>query len=186
MADDDLTVTGMAGRYATALYDLAEESKSVNAVAADLDRFAALLEGSDDLKRLVRSPAFSAEEQLAAVGAILDKAGISGIAGNFIRLAARNRRLFAIEGMIRAFRALVARAKGEAVAEVTVAETLSDAKLDEIRAALAAAVGKDIKLNVKIDPAILGGLIVKVGSRMVDSSLKTKLNSMKLAMKEVG
>lgn len=186
MADDDLTVTGMAGRYATALYDLAEESKSVNAVAADLDRFAALLEGSDDLKRLVRSPAFSAEEQLAAVGAILDKAGISGIAGNFIRLAARNRRLFAIEGMIRAFRALVARAKGEAVAEVTVAETLSDAKLDEIRAALAATVGKDIKLNVKIDPAILGGLIVKVGSRMVDSSLKTKLNSMKLAMKEVG
>ncbi len=186
MADDDLTVTGMAGRYATALYELADEAGSVDAVAADLARFKEMLDGSADLMRLVKSPVFTAEEQLAAIDAILARAGIGGLAANFIRLTAKNRRLFAVEGMIRGYNQIVARVRGEVTAEVRVAEKLPDARIAEIRAALAESVGKDVLMNVTVDPSILGGIVVKVGSRMVDASLKTKLNSIKLAMKEVG
>jgi F-type H+-transporting ATPase subunit delta len=182
---DDATVTGMAGRYATALHELADESGTVDTVLADLGRFEALIAESDDLKRLVRSPVFSADEQLAAISAILDRAGIGGLAGNFIKFAASNRRLFAVEGMIRAFRALVARARGEATAEVTVAEPLSEARMNELRAALRDTSGRDVHVDVTVDPAIIGGMIVKLGSRMIDSSLRTRLNAIHQAMKEV-
>jgi F-type H+-transporting ATPase subunit delta len=174
----------MAGRYATALFDLALEANAVEAVKADLDRFDALVADSADLSRLVRSPIFSADEQLKALAAVLDRAGIRGLAANFLKLAASNRRLFAVRDMIKAFRALVARHKGEATAEVTVAEPLKDAHGDALRAALKSVTGKDVDLDVKVDPAILGGLVVKVGSRMVDTSLRTKLNAIKHAMKE--
>ena len=174
----------MAGRYATALFDLALEANAVEAVKADLDRFDALVADSADLRRLVRSPIFSADEQLQALAAVLDRVGIRGLAANFLKLAASNRRLFAVRDMIKAFRALVARHKGEATAEVTVAEPLKDAHGDALRAALKSVTGKDVDLDVKVDPAILGGLVVKVGSRMVDTSLRTKLNAIKHAMKE--
>jgi F-type H+-transporting ATPase subunit delta len=174
----------MAGRYATALFDLALEANAVEAVKADLDRFDALVADSGDLNRLVRSPIFSADEQLQALAAVLDRAAIRGLAANFVKLAASNRRLFAVRDMIKAFRALVARHKGEATAEVTVAEPLKDAHGDALRAALKSVTGKDVDLDVKVDPAILGGLVVKVGSRMVDTSLRTKLNAIKHAMKE--
>ena len=174
----------MAGRYATALFELALEANAVEAVQADLDRFDALVAESTDLTRLVRSPVFSAEEQLQALSAVLDRAGISGLAANFLKLAASNRRLFAVRDMIKAFHALVAQHKGEVTAEVTVAEPLKDQHVDALRAALKSVTGKDVDLDIKIDPAILGGLIVKLGSRMVDSSLRTKLNGIKHAMKE--
>jgi len=174
----------MAGRYATALFDLAIEANAVEAVKADLDRFDALVAESADLNRLVRSPIFSADEQLQALAAVLDRAGIRGLAANFLKLAASNRRLFAVRDMIKAFRALVAQHKGEATAEVTVAEPLKDAHGDALRAALKSVTGKDVDLDVKVDSAILGGLVVKVGSRMVDTSLRTKLNAIKHAMKE--
>jgi F-type H+-transporting ATPase subunit delta len=174
----------MAGRYATALFDLALEANAVEAVKADLDRFDALVAESADLNRLVRSPIFSADEQLQALAAVLDRAGIRGLAANFLKLAASNRRLFAVRDMIKAFRALVAQHKGEATAEVTVAEPLKDAHGDALRAALKSVTGKDVDLDVKVDSAILGGLVVKVGSRMVDTSLRTKLNAIKHAMKE--
>ena len=174
----------MAGRYATALFDLARETNAIEAVKADLDRFDALVADSPDLTRLVRSPVFSTEEQLQALSAVLDRAGIRGLAANFLKLAASNRRLFAVRDMIKAFRALVAQHKGEATAEVTVAEPLKDQHVDALRAALKAVTGKDVDLDVKVDPAILGGLVVKLGSRMVDSSLRTKLNGIKHAMKE--
>ena len=175
----------MAGRYATALFELALESKAVDAVKKDLDQFDALIADSADLNRLVRSPVFDADEQLKALSAILAKAGIAGIAANFLRVITTNRRLFAVRDMIRGYRALVARHKGEVTAQVTVAEKLNDTHLDTLKSALKTVTsGKDINLDVKIDPAIIGGLIVKVGSRMVDSSLRTKLNSIKLAMKE--
>ena len=133
----------------------------------------------------MRSPVFGAEEQSKALAAVLDKAGIGGLAANFLSLVASNRRLFAVRDMIRGFRALVAKHKGEVTAEVTVAEKLSDAHLEELKSALKAVTGgKAVDLNVKIDPAIIGGLTVKLGSRMVDSSLRTKLNSIKNAMKE--
>ena len=175
----------MAGRYGHALFELALDSKAVDAVKADLDRFDAMIAGSPDLNRLVRSPVFDADSQLRALAAILDKAGIKGLAANFLRVITTNRRLFAVRDMIRAYRALVARHKGEVTAQVTVAEPLSDQHLDALKDALKSVTGgKDIDFDVKIEPAIIGGLIVKVGSRMVDSSLRTKLNAIKIAMKE--
>ena len=186
MATQDPSVSGVSGRYATALFELARDAQSVDAVLADLDRFDALLAESDDLKRLVRSPVFSADTQMKALGAVLEKAEISGVSANFLKVLTVNRRLFAVTDVIRAFRALVANFKGEATADVTVAEALSDSNLDALKAALKSVTGKDVTLNVKVDPSIIGGLVVKLGSRMVDSSLRTKLNSIKNAMKEAG
>jgi F-type H+-transporting ATPase subunit delta len=185
VAGADQTVSGVAGRYATALFELALENKAVDAVKKDLDQFDALIADSADLNRLVRSPVFGVDEQLKALSAILAKAGIGGLAENFLRVITTNRRLFAVRDMIRAYRALVARHKGEVTAHITVAQKLSDTHLDALKSALKSVTsGKDIDLDIKIDPAIIGGLVVKVGSRMVDSSLRTKLNSIKLAMKE--
>lgn len=186
MAAEDPSVSGVSGRYATALFELARDEKSVDAVKADLDKFAALLSESADLARLVRSPVFTADDQRKALGAVLAKAGISGITANLINVLVANRRLFAVSDVIRAFNALVAKFKGEATADVTVAEPLSDKNLDALKAALKTVTGKDVALNVKVDPSIIGGLVVKLGSRMVDSSLRTKLNSIKHAMKEAG
>ena len=186
VATEDPSVSGVSGRYATALFELARDSKSVDAVKADLERFSALLNESPDLARLVRSPVFTAETQGKALGAVLDKAGIGGITAKFLKVLTANRRLFVVNDVIRAFRALVAKFKGEATADVTVAEKLSSKNLDALKAALKSVSGKDVDLNVKIDPTIIGGLIVKLGSRMVDSSLRTKLNSIKHAMKEAG
>jgi F-type H+-transporting ATPase subunit delta len=185
VAGEDPIISGMAGRYATALFELARDNKAVDAVKKDLDQFDALANGSADLNRLVRSPVFGADEQLKALSAILAKAGITGLAANFLRVITTNRRLFAVRDMIRAYRALVARHKGEVTAQVTVAEKLNDKNLDALKSALKSVTGgKDIDLEVEVDPAIIGGMIVKVGSRMVDSSLRTKLNSIKFAMKE--
>jgi F-type H+-transporting ATPase subunit delta len=186
VAAEDPSVSGVSGRYATALFELARDEKSIDAIKADLDRFDGMLGDSADLTRLVRSPVFSADTQSKALAAVLDKAGISGIAANFLRVLTANRRLFVVSEVIRAFRALVAKFKGEATADVIVAETLSDKNLDALRTALKTVTGKDVALNVKIDPSIIGGLVVKLGSRMVDSSLRTKLNSIKHAMKEAG
>ncbi|MGE5156717.1 MAG: F0F1 ATP synthase subunit delta [Gemmatimonas sp.] len=186
MAAEDPSVSGVSGRYATALFELARDEKAIDAVAADLDKFEALLNDSADLRRLVRSPVFSAEVQLKALSAVLEQAGIAGISANFLKVLTANRRLFAVADVIRAFRALVARFRGEAAADVTVAETLSEKNLDALKSALKSVTGKDVTLNVKVDPAIIGGLVVKLGSRMIDSSLRTKLNSIKHAMKEAG
>jgi F-type H+-transporting ATPase subunit delta len=175
----------MAGRYATALFELARDEKTVDAVKADLDAFDRLLSESADLNRLVRSPVFGADEQGRALSAVLEKAGIKGLAANFLKLVASNRRLFAAHDMIRGFRALVAKHKGEVTAEVVVVEKMSDPHLQALKDALKSVTGgKAVDLNIKVDPAIIGGLTVKLGSRMVDSSLRTKLNSIKNAMKE--
>jgi F-type H+-transporting ATPase subunit delta len=174
----------MAGRYATALFELARETGAIDAVKADLERFDALIGDSPDLNRLVRSPVFSADEQLHALTAVLDRAGIGGLSARFLKLITSNRRLFAVRDMVRGYRELVAQQKGEATAEVTVAETLKDEHLASLKDALKAVSGKDVDLKIKVDPAIIGGLVVKLGSRMVDSSLRTKLNSIKHAMKE--
>ncbi|KPF98769.1 ATP synthase F0F1 subunit delta [Rhodopseudomonas sp. AAP120] len=186
MASEDPSVSGVSGRYATALFELARDEKVVDAVKADLDKFSALLKDSPDLIRLVRSPVFGAEVQTKALGAVLDKAGITGISANFLKLLAANRRLFAVADVIRAYRTLVAKFKGEATADVTVAENLSDKNLEALKTALKSVTGKDVTLNINVDPAIIGGLVVKLGSRMVDSSIRTKLNSIKHAMKEAG
>jgi F-type H+-transporting ATPase subunit delta len=186
VAGENPILTGMAGRYATALFELALDVNAMDSVEADLKTFDRLLDESADLSRLVRSPVFTPDVQSKALAAVLDKAGIGGLAARFLKVVAANRRLFAVRDIIRAHAALVARHKGEVSAEVMVAEPLSAAHLAEINATLHAVTGKDVRLDVKVDPAIIGGLVVKLGSRMVDSSLRTKLNALRHAMKEVG
>ena len=186
MAAEDTSVSGVSGRYATALFELARDQKVVDEVKADLDRFEAMLGESADLKRLVRSPVFSSDMQAKALNAVLEKAEITGTSAKFLKVLTANRRLFAVADVIRAFRALVAKYKGEATADITVAEQLNEKNLDALKTALKSVTGKDVALNVKVDPSIIGGLVVKLGSRMVDSSLRTKLNSIKHAMKEAG
>lgn len=185
MASDEPIMASVAGRYASALFELANEERAIADVEKKLTEFQALLDGSPDLERLIRSPVFSAEDQLKALSAILDRAQIGGLAGNFLRLIAKNRRLFAVPDMIRAFRALTARARGEVEAEVTSAFQLKDGQVEALKEALRASAGKDVRLNLRVDPALIGGLIVKLGSRMIDSSLRTKLGSLKVRMKEV-
>jgi len=177
------TVSGVPGRYATALFELAQEAKSLDQVAVDLDTFSRMMDESEDLVRLVRSPVFAAHDQIRALDALFAKADIKTLAANFIRLVARNRRLFAIADMIDAYLTLLAAQRGEISAEVTSAEKLSARQVSRLKAELKAAVGSDVLLAQKVDSAILGGLIVKVGSRMMDNSLATKLNTLKVAMK---
>lgn len=186
MADTSQLISGVAERYASSLFELALEAGSVDKVGADLDRFQALLEESEDLRRLVASPVFSAEEQLKAITAVAEKAGIAGLVGNFLKVVAGNRRLFALPGMVRAYREIAAAHRGEITAEVTSAHALSAAQETELKSALKGVTGKDVAIAVTVDPSILGGLIVKVGSRQIDTSLRTKLSTLKLALKEVG
>lgn len=185
LAQSASSVAGIAERYAGALFELALGEKKLAPVEKDLARFDALIKGSDDLSRLVVSPIFAAEDQEKAIAAVLAKAKIGGLAGNFIRVIAKNRRLFIMPQMLSVFRRLIAEHKGEASADVTVAAKLAPAMKKELAAALKSSIGKSIAINEIIDPSILGGMIVKIGSRQVDSSLKTKLSSLKLALKEV-
>jgi F-type H+-transporting ATPase subunit delta len=179
-------VSGIAGRYASALFELASEANAIDAVGAEIGRFDAMVAGSADLERLLRNPVFTADQQLAAVSAVLAKAKIGGLAANFIRLLATKRRLFVFRDVVRGYRALADRRAGVVSAEVTVAEPMSDRNRKAVQDALKSVTGKSVQIAEKVDPSIIGGLVVKLGSRMVDSSLRSKLNSLKIAMKEVG
>ena len=145
-----------------------------------------MIDESGDFRRLVESPVFSAEEQERAIGAVAERVGIRGLTGNFLRLLAKNRRLFALPGVIKVFHDMVARHRGEVAAEVTSAHPLSDDQLAALRTALKEKLDKNVRLETRVNPAILGGLIVKVGSRMIDTSLRTRLLTVKTRLKEVG
>ena len=182
-----MILSGVAGRYASALFSLAQDDRQTDAVADALARFDALISGSPDLERLVRSPVFSAEAQLKALDAILTLGGIEGIAANFIRLVTSKRRLFFIREMIADYRRLYDESRGVIRAHATVARAPSQENVAALKEQLRSATGgKEVELDVKIDPSIIGGLIVRLGSRMVDGSLRTKLNAIRLAMKEAG
>ncbi len=185
-SQDRTLVSGVAGRYATALFELASEANAIDAVAADLERFTAVSAESADLRRLIESPAFSAEEQVKAIGAVLASVGIAGIAANFIGLVASKRRLFAPAGHDPGLPQHGRRVQGHRARRGHGGRgPLRPARRGN-RAALTGVAGKDVDVSIKVDPALIGGLVVKMGSRMVDASLKTKLNSIRLAMKEVG
>jgi F-type H+-transporting ATPase subunit delta len=187
VAEEDTIVSGVSGRYASALFSLAQDDRQAEPVAEALSRFDALIAESPDLERLVRSPVFSAADQLKALDAVLGQAEIGGVAANFIRLVATKRRLFFIREMIADYRKLYEASRGVTRAEVTSASPLSDANVAALKESLrASSGGREVALDTKVDPSIIGGLIVKLGSRMVDGSLKTKLNAIRLAMKEVG
>jgi F-type H+-transporting ATPase subunit delta len=185
VATDDTITGGVAGRYASALFELAEEANQVRQVEKDLTALLGMLDRSPDMKRMVRSPVFSSGEQGRAIAAIAEKAGIAPLVVNFLKVLARNRRLFALNEMIRTFLALAARKRGEVNAEVASAHPLNGEQLAALKETLRASAGKDVQLITKVDPTLLGGLIVKMGSRMIDSSLRTKLTSLKTVMKEV-
>ncbi len=186
VADNNTLTEGVAGRYATALFDLARESSKISDVEADLGKFQGLLDESADLRRMVRSPVIAADDQARAVAAILDKASIGGLAGNFLKLIASNRRLFAVSDMIKSYRALAAKARGEVRAEVTSATALNDDQIAALKQTLKATVGKDVSLETRVDPGLLGGLVVRIGSRMIDSSLRTKLQNLRVTLTGAG
>jgi F-type H+-transporting ATPase subunit delta len=187
VAKEQTIVTGMAGRYATALYELAKENSATEEVAAALTNFRDMSRESADLRRLIRSPVIAADAQVRALEAIFARAGISGIAANFLKLVASKRRLFAIDAMTRDFEKLHDAERGIKRAEVTVAHPLSDEhKADLQRTLREVTGGTDVEVTTNVDPAIIGGIVVKLGSRMVDGSVRTKLNSIRTRMKEVG
>jgi F-type H+-transporting ATPase subunit delta len=183
VATTDQTVSGVPGRYASALFELASEEKATEEVSRQLSTFQSAIDQSEDLNRLVRSPVFSSEDQINALAAVAGQLGISGATLNFLKLTAKNRRLSVVPDMIKAYTTLLAASKGEIAGEVTSAEPLSADQLNDLKAALKSSLGRDVLLSTRVDSTLLGGLIVKVGSRMMDNSLKTKLQTLKIAMK---
>jgi F-type H+-transporting ATPase subunit delta len=187
VAKEQTIVTGMAGRYATALYELAKEQHATEEVAAALVTFRNMASESADLRRLIRSPVIAADAQVRALEAIFAKSGISGIAANFLKLVAAKRRLFAIDAMTRDFEKLHDAERGIKRAEVTVAHPLSNEHTADLQRTLRDVTGgRDVEVTTNVDPTIIGGIVVKLGSRMVDGSVRTKLNSIRTRMKEVG
>lgn len=186
VAGEDAIVSGVAGRYARALFDLAKEAGVIEPVARDLQDLGRLIDESPDLRRLVKSPIFDRHAQAAVMTALLEKAGAHELTRKFVGLVAENRRLAALDAIIRAYAALVARHRGEVSAEVVSAHALTDAQLAKLTDTLKAATGSDVRISTRTDATLLGGLTVRLGSRMVDTSLRTKLNRLKLAMKEAG
>jgi F-type H+-transporting ATPase subunit delta len=174
---------GLAGRYALAVFDLAQEERAVESVAADFTTLKQLMAESPELTRLVRAAVFSREEQAAGMNGVLHRMEAAPLTRRFILLLASKRRLFALSDIIRAYDSLVAKQKGEMSAQVTSARPLSDAETAELKSILRSKLSKDVNLETRVDPSLLGGLIVKVGSRMIDSSLRTKLNGLRMAMR---
>ena len=175
--------TSLAGRYANAAFELAEEQRAVDAVSADLASLRKAVAASPDLAGVVRSPLVRSETQSRVIKAVLEKQGAGKLATNLVLLLAAKRRLSALEDVIRAYERLVARSRGETEAQVISARALSDGEIAELKTVLKARLGKEPRLDTKVDPALLGGLVVKVGSRMIDSSLRTKLSGLRAAMR---
>ena len=186
MASEATGLSGIAGRYAAALYQLADEGKELDAVARDLRALGTMIDESADLRRLTRSPLIAREAQAKAMATLLERAGVGATVRHFVGVAAENRRLFLLPQMIAAYLATLAARRGEISADVTSATALGPEQVEALKAQLAKAMGKSVNLNLKTDPSLLGGLVVKVGSRMVDSSLKSKLQRLQLAMKGIG
>ncbi|MCD9149573.1 F0F1 ATP synthase subunit delta [Pseudophaeobacter flagellatus] len=177
---------GIAARYATAIFEIAEESKALDSLETSINDLAAALADSDDLQNLLSSPLISRDEQEAAIAAIAKKMGLAPVLGNSLALMAQKRRLFVVPALITALRDRLAEARGEVTAEVISAKALTKTQSDKLAKTLAARVGKQITINATVDESIIGGLVVKVGSKMIDSSIRSKLNSLQNAMKEVG
>ena len=183
VASEEPVVSGLAGRYATAVFELAQEEKSVDALARDFTALKAMIAESPELSLFVRAPVFSRDEHKKGMDALLRRMEASPLTVRFVLTLAQKRRLYALAEIIRAFETMLARQRGEVDAEVTSAQPLNDAQTAELKRVLKATLGRDARLEVKVDPSLLGGLIVKVGSRMIDSSLRTKLEGLRAAMR---
>ena len=186
MSDTGSISSGIAARYATAIFELAKDAKKLPAVEKDFDALAVALDESDALSDLISSPVYAREDMVSAIAAIAQKMELSKDVANTLGLMASKRRLFVLPSLINAVKAMIAEEKGEVTAEVTAAKALTKAQQDKLAKTLAATVGKDVKVTVSVDETLIGGLIVKVGSKMIDSSIRSKLSNLQNAMKEVG
>ena len=186
MASEATGVSGLAARYAAALFELADERKALDEIATDLTQLRAMLRASPDLMRVVRSPVLSRESQSRAIEALAEQAGLQKLTRDFLAVVARNRRLFAVPAMIEGFLAILARQRGEISAEVTAAQPLSEVQVGQLSEQLHRAVGRRVTVDLRVDPGLIGGFVLRVGSRMVDASLRSKLQRLQLAMKNVG
>ena len=178
--------TGIAARYATAVFDLAKETNSVKAIEADVEALDAALADSADFNALIQSPIYSRDEQGTAIAAIAAKMGLSETMINALALMASKRRLFVLPQLVATLRAAIAEDKGEVTADVISAKALTKAQADKLAKTLKASVGKDVNIKATVDESLIGGLVVKVGSKMIDTSIRSRLNSLQNAMKEVG
>ena len=183
MATELAQETGLAGRYANAVFELAQEEKSVETVERDFTALRTLVERNSDRARLVKAPVFSREDQARAMKSVLERMGAARLTTQFVLTLTSKGRLFALTDVIRSFDRLLARLRGEVRAQVISARALSDLETVELKAVLKSKLGRDPRLETKVDPTLLGGLVVKVGSRMIDSSLRTKLNGIRVAMR---
>ena len=177
---------GIAERYATAVFDLAADAGGIDALERDLDTLKSAHDDSEDFRRLLQSPVYGRDAQERAVAALAGKMGLGQVISNTLRLMATKRRLFAVPALIAALRERIAAARGEVTAEVTSAKALSGEQSQRLSETLRARFGKDVKIDETVDPAIIGGLIVKVGSKMIDTSIASRLAAMKNSMKEAG
>ena len=185
LASETTGVSGLAERYAAALFDLADERRMLDEVAANLRELRAMLQASGDFLRLIRSPVLSRDQQAKAIGMVAERAGLSPLVRDFLAVVARNRRLFAVPAMIEAFLAKLAARRGEVTAEVFAAQPLREAQLAALNEQLRRSIGSRVSVDVRVDPGLIGGLVVKLGSRMVDGSIKSKLQRLQLAMKSI-
>ena len=186
MTDSSNLVSSAAGRYAKALFELAGEGDALSQTEQDMEALGQALETSDDLRNLLTSPVYSRDEQSRAMASVAEAMGLSTLVRNVIGLMASKRRLFVLDDVIEIFARLMAEHRGEVSADVTAARALSDAQKAALAESLKAAIGREVKLNLTVDEKIIGGLVVKVGSKMIDTSIRSKLNSLQNAMKEVG
>jgi len=185
LASETTGVSGLAERYAAALFDLADERRMLDEVATDLRQLRAMLQASGEFLRLIRSPVLSRDQQAKAVAVVAERAGLSQLVRDFLAVVARNRRLFAVPAMIESFLAKLAARRGEVTAEVTAAHQLSEAQLGTLNEQLRRSIGARVLVDVRIDQSLIGGLVVKVGSQMIDGSIKSKLRRLQLTMKSI-
>jgi F-type H+-transporting ATPase subunit delta len=183
MAERETHGGGVAERYATALFELASEERSVETVSRDFATLRTLLSRSPELARLVKAPVFSAEQQKLGMDAVLRRMEAAPLTVRFVLLLATKRRLFALNEIIGAYERRIAEQKGEINAEVSAARSLNDTETEELKRVLRQKLGREARLSTRVDPSLLGGLVVKVGSRMIDSSLRTKLEGLRAAMR---
>ena len=186
MPQEATGVAGLAGRYATALFELADQARQLDSVATDLKRMQAMFDGSSEMRALIANPVIAREGKAKAILAVLDAAQIGGLVRKFVGAVAGNGRLAALPAIIRAFLDELARRRGESAADVVSAVPLSEAQKAQLADVLRGLVGGKVSMNERVDPDLLGGLVVRVGSRMFDSSLRTKLQRLQIVMKGVG
>ncbi|MGJ8610905.1 MAG: F0F1 ATP synthase subunit delta [Octadecabacter sp.] len=176
--------SGIAKRYATAVFDLSKDAKGLKALETDIDALSAALDSSEDLRNLISSPLYSRDEQSGAIAGVAKKMALSATMTNTLALMAAKRRLFVVPQMVASLRSMIADEKGEVTADVVSATALTKVQATKLAKTLKASIGSDVKINATVDETLIGGLVVKVGSKMIDTSVKAKLNALQNTMKE--